>query len=121
MVAIAVVNVIKSPIVSIFTDIPEIHSLVCDLLLYSILIEFGRTLNLIYVGALKGAGNVKFPVFYGIVSMWIIMVLGSYILGLKMGMGLIGFWLAIGAEETSRGVVMLFRWKSRRWQKYALV
>lgn len=121
MVAIAVVNVIKSPIVSIFTDIPEIHDLVCDLLLYSILIEFGRTLNLIYVGALKGAGNVKFPVFYGIVSMWIIMVLGSYILGLKMGMGLIGFWLAIGAEETSRGVVMLFRWKSRRWQKYALV
>jgi Na+-driven multidrug efflux pump len=121
MVAIAVVNVIKSPIVSIFTDIPEIHSLVCDLLLYSILIEFGRTLNLIYVGALKGAGNVKFPVFYGIVSMWIIMVLGSYILGLKMGMGLIGFRLAIGAEETSRGVVMLLRWKSRRWQKYALV
>lgn len=121
MVAIAIVNIFASPLVSIFTDIPEIHSLVCDLLLYSILIEFGRTLNLIYVGALKGAGNVKFPVFYGIASMWIIMVLGSYILGLKMGLGLIGFWLAIGAEETTRGIVMLLRWKSRRWEKYALV
>ena len=121
MAIILVINLIKRPIVSIFTDIPEVHSLVCTLLIYSTYIEFGRALNLVYVSALKGAGDIRFPVLYGIFSNWGIMVLGSYILGLKCGLGLIGFWLGIGTDETTRGIVMLLRWKSRRWQKHALV
>ena len=121
MVLIILVNLIKKPVVSIFTDIPEIHSLVCTLLIYSVYVEFGRTLNLVYVGALKGAGDVRFPVFYGIFSNWCIMVLGSYLLGIKFGLGLVGFWLGIGTDETTRGIVMLLRWKSKRWQKHALV
>lgn len=121
MVLILLVNLIKNPIISIFTDIPDLHALVSTLLVYSIYIEFGRSLNLIEVGALKGAGDVKFPVLYGIFSNWGIMVLGSYILGLKCGLGLVGFWLGIGTDETTRGIVMLLRWKSKRWQKHALV
>lgn len=121
MVIILIINMLKHPIVSIFTDIPEVHDLVCTLLVYSIYIEFGRALNLVYVNALKGAGDVRFPVLYGMFSNWCIMVLGSYILGLKCGLGLIGFWLGIGTDETTRGIVMLLRWKSRRWQKHALI
>lgn len=121
MILITLAIIIKKPVIRAFTTIPEVISLVSTLLVYSIYIEFGRTLNLIYVGALKGAGDVKFPVFYGIFSNWCIMVLGSYILGLKCGLGLVGFWLSIGTDETTRGIVMLLRWKSRRWQKHALV
>ena len=121
MIMIVIVNLIKNPVVSIFTDIPEVHALVCTLLIYSAYMEFGRSLNLVYVGALKGAGDVRFPVLYGIFSNWGIMVLGSYILGIKCGLGLVGFWLGIGTDETTRGIVMLLRWKSRRWQKYALI
>ena len=121
MVMIIIVNLFKSPIIHIFTDIPEVTSLVATLLIYSTYIEFGRSLNLVYVGALKGAGDVRFPVIYGIISNWGIMVLGSYILGLKCGLGLVGFWLGIGTDETTRGLVMLLRWKSRRWESHSLV
>ena len=121
MVMMLVVNLIKRPVIGIFTDIPEVFAFVSTLLIYSAYIEFGRSLNLIYVGALKGAGDVRFPVLYGIFSNWTFMVLGSYILGLKCGLGLVGFWLGIGTDETTRGLVMLLRWKSRRWQKHALV
>ena len=121
MVMMVVVNLIKRPVIGIFTDIPEVVGFVSTLLIYSAYIEFGRSLNLIYVGALKGAGDVRFPVLYGIFSNWTFMVLGSYILGLKLGLGLVGFWLGIGTDETTRGFVMLWRWKSRRWQKHALV
>ena len=121
MILIAVVNIFKHPIISLFTDIEEISMLVCSLLIFSTYIEFGHSLNLVYIGALKGAGDIRFPVLYGICSNWGIMVLGSYILGLKMGLGLIGFWLGIGTDETTRGIVMFFRWKSRRWQKHSLV
>ena len=121
MVMITIVNLIKSPVVHIFTDIPEVHGLVCTLLLYSAYIEFGRSLNLIYIGALKGSGDVRFPVLYGIASNWAVQVLLSYILGIKCGLGLVGFWLGIGTDETTRGLVMLWRWKSRRWEKHRLV
>lgn len=121
MFMITIVNLIKSPVVHIFTDIPEVHGLVCTLLLYSAYIEFGRSLNLIYIGALKGSGDVRFPVLYGIASNWAVQVLLSYILGIKCGLGLVGFWLGIGTDETTRGLVMLWRWKSRRWEKHRLV
>lgn len=121
MVMMVVVNLVKKPVIGIFTDIPEVFAFVSTLLIYSVYIEFGRSLNLIYVGALKGAGDVRFPVLYGIFSNWTFMVLGSYILGIKFGLGLVGFWLGIGTDETTRGLVMLLRWKSRRWQQHALI
>jgi len=121
MLLILLINFIKAPIIHIFTNIDEVYALVSSLLIYSAYIEFGRSLNLVYVGALKGAGDIRFPVLYGIFSNWGIMVLGSYLLGLNLGMGIIGFWIAIGTDETTRGLVMLLRWKSRRWQKHALV
>lgn len=121
MVMITIVNLIKHPVIGIFTDIPEVHAYVSTLLLYSVYLEFGRSLNLIYIGGLKGAGDVRFPVLYGICSNWGIQVLLSYILGIKCGLGLVGFWLGIGTDETTRGLVMLWRWKSRRWEKHRLV
>ena len=114
-------NLIKSPIIALFTKQPEVEELVTVLLLLSIYLEFGRSLNLVFIGALKGSGDILFPVLYGIFSNWVIMVGGSYLLGLKLGMGVAGFWLGIATDETTRGIVMVFRWKSKRWMKKALV
>lgn len=114
-------NIFKNPIISIFPYEPHVYEYMKILFICCIYVELGRTLNLVYVGALKGAGDIKFPVFYGIFSMWGIMVLGSYIFGIKLGFGLPAFYLCIGTDETTRGIVMLLRWKSKRWKKHALV
>lgn len=121
MVLILLVNLIKSPIVGFFTSDPEVFALTKRLLIFSIYIEFGRSLNLVYVGALKGAGDVKFPVGYGLFSMWAIQVFLSWLLGVHFGMGIIGCWLGIGTDETTRGLVMLMRWKRKRWMTKSLV
>ncbi len=114
-------NLFADQLTSVFTREESVSSIVKTLLRFSILVEFGRSLNLIWIGGLKGAGDVKFPVFYGMCSNWGIMVLLSYVLGLKCGMGVAGCWLGIGIDETTRGIVMIFRWKSRRWMTKALV
>ena len=118
---ILLINLFRSPIIGFFTRQEEVVSLVKTLLLLSIYLEFGRSKNLIYIGALKGAGDIKFPVLYGMFSNWVIMVGGSYLLGLKLGLGVAGFWLGIGTDETTRGLVMMLRWKSKRWMNKALV
>ena len=58
-------------------------------------------MNLITISALKGSGDVKFPVLYGICSMWGIMVLGSWLFGMKLGYGLVAVWWSIGSDEFS--------------------
>lgn len=121
MFMILLVNLIKAPIIGFFTTEPGVFELTSKLLIFSIYVEFGRSLNLVYVGALKGSGDVKFPVFYGVLSMWGIMVFLSWFLGIKLGLGIVGCWLGIGSDETTRGIVMIFRWKSKRWQKKSLV
>lgn len=124
MVLVLCCNIIKVPLISIFTEYnPQniVAVLMTQLMLVSFYIEFGRSLNLVFIGGLKGSGDIRFPVGYGIFSMWLIIVGFGWFLGIKMGLGIVGFWLAIGTEETSRGISMFFRWKSKRWMKHALV
>jgi Na+-driven multidrug efflux pump len=83
--------------------------------------EPGRNFNIIIIPALKGAGDVKFPVLAGMFFMWGIGVLFSDILGIKLGLGLAGVWIALTSDEWIRGLVMYARWKNGKWRSKSLV
>jgi putative MATE family efflux protein len=117
---ILLINVFGTQLVALFTGDPDVIEKLKVLLLISIYYELGRSMNLITISALKGSGDVKFPVFYGICSMWGIMVLGSWLFGIKLGFGLVAVWWSIGSDEFSRGVVMVLRWHSKRWMSKAI-
>lgn len=117
---IVLINIFGHQIVSLFTHDADIIAKLRTLLLISIYYETGRSMNLITISALKGSGDVKFPVLYGICSMWGIMVLGSWLFGMKLGYGLVAVWWSIGSDEFSRGVVMVLRWHSKRWMTKAI-
>ncbi len=117
---ITVINLFKIQIIGLFTDEPEIIRITAQVLLVAVYVEFGRAINLITIPGLKGAGDVKFPVFIGMLCMWGIGVLWAWILGIRLGMGLPGIWIAVGSDETIRGFIMLARWKSKRWMTKAI-
>jgi Na+-driven multidrug efflux pump len=83
--------------------------------------EPGRNLNTIVMPALKGTGDVRLPVSIAICSVWTISVLGARFLGVSLGLGLVGVWMAMAADEWFRGIVVLLRWRSGVWQRMALV
>ncbi len=112
---------LSKPLFSIFTDNAEVIQLGSILLLLNILLEPGRTFNLVVINSLRAAGDVTFPVVMGIISMWGVSVTLSYILGIKFGLGLIGIWIAFSVDEWFRGIIMLFRWKSRIWERKRLI
>ncbi|MBA5762319.1 MATE family efflux transporter [Vibrio sp. 404] len=107
-------------IIPLFTDQPEIAALTASLITGSILLEAGRVFNLIFISALKAAGDIKFPVKMGILSMWGIGVVFSYLLGVHWGYGVFGAWMAIAMDEWFRGVIMARRWRSKVWTRYQL-
>jgi Na+-driven multidrug efflux pump len=47
------------------------------------------------------------------------MLFGAWLLGTRLGFGLVGVWIALIADEWLRGLFMLQRWRRGRWLKYA--
>ncbi len=67
------------------------------------------------VNALRSAGDIYFPVLVGIIVMWGVQVVGSYVLGIGLGWGLIAMWAVFALDENIRGLIFLHRWNSFRW------
>ncbi len=106
-------------VMQLFTSDPQIIAAGAILLWLAVLLEIGRTFNLIVINALRGAGDVRYPVQVGITSVVLVLAGGSYLLGLHWGYGLVGLWVAYAADEWIRGLMMWRRWHQRRWLKYA--
>lgn len=108
-----------APLLRCFTDDPRIVSTGVALLWWTVLLEPGRTFNLVVVNALRAAGDVRFPVAAGALSMLVVLAGGSWWLGVHLGWGLTGVWLAYAADEWLRGVVMWRRWARHAWVPHA--
>lgn len=115
--SIAVVNWLVSPITfHIFTGNDEVIKLGSTVMFIAVILELGRTTNIIIINSMKAAGDVKFPTALAIFSMWILSVLLSYILGIVLGMGLVGVWIGMAVDEIFRGIIVLIRWIKGSWR-----
>lgn len=70
-------------------------------------------IGLVLAGALQGAGDTKSPMYSTAVGMWVIRVIGVYILGIQMGMGIAGVWLSILIDLFVRAGYLLLRFKKK--------
>lgn len=89
------------------------------LLWCTVLLEPGRTFNLVVINALRAAGDARFPFFAGAISMLVVLAGGSWLLGIHFGLGLKGVWLAYALDEWIRGLIMWRRWVSLGWTAHA--
>lgn len=101
----------------LFTHNPDIITLGLPVLWAIVFVEPGRAMNIVLMNSLKSAGDVRFPVMIGMVSMWGIAVSLSYTLGIHFGLGLVGIWLAQGADEWLRGIFASKRWLTKPWER----
>lgn len=114
---IALTSFIISPFtLRLFTESADIIKLGQKVLLICIFLEFGRTANLVIINSLKAAGDVKFPTYLGMASMWGVSVLMGYLLGIVSDMGLVGIWIAMAMDEILRGIVVYIRWMNGKWR-----
>ncbi len=118
---VILVMVFRNQLIGLFTDNPEVIKIASAVLLLSIFLETGRTMNIVIINSLRAAGDAKFPVIIGVFSMVLMSLPLGYFLVFYLNMGLPGIWIAIAVDEWTRATIMYFRWKSRAWEKYALV
>lgn len=105
-------------LLTFFTSNSEIIQIASVLLILTIILEPGRSFNMVIINSLRAAGDAKFPVYMAMISMWGIGLPIAYLLGIQLEMGLIGVWISFIVDEWIRGIFMYRRWRSRVWTEY---
>lgn len=65
---------------------------------------------------LRAASDVKFCMILSIISMWVFRIAFSYIIAVRMGMGVLGVWIAMTIDWAVRAVLFIIRYRGKRWQ-----
>ncbi|MBO5155088.1 MAG: MATE family efflux transporter [Eubacterium sp.] len=71
--------------------------------------------------ALRAAGDVKFCMFISIFSMVVFRILFSVILGIGLGWGAIGVWVAMVFDWIFRSSLFVWRFVQGKWLEYKVI
>ncbi len=112
---------LSGQILHLFTHNPDIIHTGRLLLALTILLEPGRAFNIILISALRSVGDVRFPVYLGMIVMWLVGLPVAWIGSITIGLGLIGIWISFIVDEWLRGVLIYKRWTDRNWNTLIFV
>jgi len=68
-------------------------------------------------GALRGAGDTRFPLVATIVNWFVVRLPLAYVLAFPVGLGLAGVWAGIAADYFVRAALLAWRFNSGAWQR----
>ena len=108
-------------ILSLLTNNQEIITMGIWVLFIDVFLEIGRTSNIFAGSTLRATGDTVYPFIVGVIFQWSIAVGLSYVFGIPLGYGLIGMWIGFAIDENVRGVILLRRWRSGKWETKGFV
>jgi putative MATE family efflux protein len=109
--------IFASPIISIFTNQPEVHRfgvlsmqiIGCGYIFYGI--------GMVMVQALNGAGDTKTPTWINIFGFWLFQIPFAFLLAKVFKMGPVGAFIAVPVAETLIALVAWYYFKKGGWKK----
>lgn len=114
------IYIFRKQLLSIFTYDALILELAGRIIFIDIFVEAGSAMNNVFENAYCACGDVKTTMIISICSFWLGSVLLTYILGVQLGWGLVGCWIAFAADELFKSVIYVLRWKTDRWIRFNL-
>lgn len=97
-----------------FTE-PEIINIGVSIMRLMVLVVVLQIAQVIYMGCLRGAGDVIFTMAASTFSVTLVRTLASYVMGYVFGLGLLGVWMGVMADQLSRFILTTWRFKSGKW------
>ncbi|MEL3909052.1 MAG: MATE family efflux transporter [Treponemataceae bacterium] len=82
---------------------------------FIMVIVLAQISQIIFAGALRAAGDVKYTLFVSIVSVTVIRTLITIVLVRLFHLGLVGIWCGILSDQASRFFLFRHRYKQGKW------
>ncbi|MCR4642744.1 MAG: MATE family efflux transporter [Lachnospiraceae bacterium] len=82
-----------------------------------IFIVLFQIIQVIYMGCLRGAGDTLYTAFAATMSVTVIRTLVSWLGGFVFGLGIVGIWLGVLADQVSRFTFASIRYRMGKWVK----
>lgn len=110
------------PLISLFSPPEAIVSDLFTVTLINLIAQIPLwSISFIIPAALRAAGDSKFTSLVAMLSMWLFRVVLGYILGIVLGYGIVGVWLAMNVEWSIRGIVFIYRFRGEKWYQHKLI
>lgn len=119
--AMAVLMIFQRPILHMLGADKEIMTIIFWCFLIDLGIEIGRPFNLVIGNCVRGAGDVKWLILVCSSSILFVCIPLGFLFTHVLSLGVAGVFLALLADEWLRGLLTAWRWRSRKWEKAAIV
>jgi MATE family multidrug resistance protein len=86
-------------------------------LIYAAIFQFSDSIGILSYGALRGAGDTKFPAAASMAMIWFVFLPLGWYLGRKEVLGVHGAWLAATVHIWLTGAILFHRFVGERWRK----
>lgn len=94
-----------------FTDEQTVISQIVTALRIDAFAQPAVAMSFVLAGALQGAGDTKSPMYSTAVGMWGLRIVGVYVLGIMLHMGIAGVWLALLIDLYVRSLFLYMRFR----------
>lgn len=100
----------------LYTNDPSVIDNAAMALRIIALIQTLQSSQLILAGALRGAGDTRWPLISTMVGVVGVRVILAMLFVNVLGWGLLGAWVAMAFDQCTRSAFIYFRYKSGRWK-----
>ena len=97
-----------------FAD-PEIVAIGVDIMHVVMFITMFQIAQVVYMGSLRGAGDTAFTAFASTISVTLVRSVFGYVFCYPLGLGMVGIWLGVLADQISRYLFGMLRFRAGKW------
>ena len=96
---------------------PHIVAMGVQIMRIIVIVVMLQISQVIYMGCLRGAGDVRFTTIASTFSVTFVRTISSYVLCYPLGLGMVGIWLGVVCDQLSRFILTRWRFRSGVWTK----
>jgi len=110
------------PLIALFSDSPEVIKIGAKIMICAAVFQLFDGVAIIYTSALRGAGDTFVPSMFFLVSNWVVIVGGGWLMVTYYPQfGSVGPWMAASTLLIIAGIFLWWRWRGGAWRRIRLL
>ena len=108
--------IFSHPMARLYTDKGDVAAMSGTVLKIVALAQPGMSTQLSLAGALRGAGDTRYPLYASAFGIWVFRVAVAHVFVAIFKWGLIGAWAALVLDQYTRAAIVYLRFRSGKWK-----